>query len=385
MGSNKNFKERHGGRRPGKIDASLDAMLQSVEWGEYKLGDLFEVKSNPQLDKNNFSFSEYGEYPYFTRTIYNNGILGNVDYLDEEHKIAGECIAVGMLSMQFFYMQKDFYAGQFTKRFIPKDFVLNPCRAQFINSLLNKYSELFKSVLVRDFENKFINSNILLPVKNGSIDFEFMETFIAELEAYLTAAGLKDYELTAEEEEALEKLQTVEWKEYKLTDIFEVKNTKNILAKDIIPNSGDVPYLCASASNNSVNSYVTYKTELLDKGNCIFIGGKTFVVSYQEKDFYSNDSHNLALYVKSNDVIYKNLQLYLVTCVRKSLGHKYSWGDSISKSKIKNDVIILPDISFEEYKADIKCFISAIQKLVIKDVVAYSDRKIAATKQAASK
>ena len=233
---------------------------------------------------------------------------------------------------------------------------------------------------------------IQLPKKDGEIYFSLMDELIAELEAqriaeleaYLTAAGLKDCELTAEEEEALEKLQTVEWKEYKLTDIFEVKNTKNILAKDIIPNSGDVPYLCASASNNSVSSYVTYKTELLDKGNCIFIGGKTFVVSYQEKDFYSNDSHNLALYLKSNDGIYKNLQLYLVTCVRKSLGHKYSWGDSISKSKIKNDVIILPDISFEEYKAYIKCFISAIQKLVIKDVVAYSDRKIAATKQAAT-
>ena len=157
MGSKQYFEKQYGGRKPGKIDASLDAMLQSVEWGEYKLGDLFEVKSNPQLDKSNFTFSEYGKYPYFTRTIYNNGILGNVDYLDEEHKIQGECIAVGMLSMQFFYMQKDFYAGQFTKRLIPKDFVLNPRRAQFINSLLNKYSELFKSVLVRDFENKFIN------------------------------------------------------------------------------------------------------------------------------------------------------------------------------------------------------------------------------------
>ena len=94
MGSKQYFEKQYGGRKPGKIDASLDAMLQSVEWGEYKLGDLFEVKSNPQLDKSNFTFSEYGKYPYFTRTIYNNGILGNVDYLDEEHKIQGECIAV---------------------------------------------------------------------------------------------------------------------------------------------------------------------------------------------------------------------------------------------------------------------------------------------------
>ena len=231
-------------------------MLQSVEWGEYKLGDLFEVKSNPQLDKSNFTFSEYGKYPYFTRTIYNNGILGNVDYLDEEHKIQGECIAVGMLSMQFFYMQKDFYAGQFTKRLIPKDFVLNPRRAQFINSLLNKYSELFKSVLVRDFENKFINSNIQLPVKNGSIDFEFMETFIAELEAqriaeleaYLTAAGLKDYELTAEEEEALNKLETVEWNEYNLKALYGSSTRgKRLKSSDRIP--GNLPFVTAGEAD----------------------------------------------------------------------------------------------------------------------------------------
>lgn len=36
----------------------------------------------------------------------------------------------------------------------------------------------------------------------------------------------------------------------------------------------------------------------MDKGNCIFIGGKTFVVTYQEKDFFSNDSHNLTLRLK---------------------------------------------------------------------------------------
>ena len=241
-------------------------MLQSVEWGEYKLGDLFEVKSNPQLDKSNFTFSEYGKYPYFTRTIYNNGILGNVDYFDEEHKIQGECIAVGMLSMQFFYMQKDFYAGQFTKRLIPKDFVLNPRRAQFINSLLNKYSELFKSVLVRDFENKFINSNIQLPVKNGSIDFEFMETFIAdleaqriaELEAYLTAAGLKDYELTAEEEEALRKFNDKEiiFNGICFKNVFnKIVQGRRLKKEDQQP--GEIPFVMSGVTNNGVANYIS--------------------------------------------------------------------------------------------------------------------------------
>ena len=103
----------------GKVKTSLNKKLESVEWGEYRLGDLFEIRGNPQLNKDSFKFNENAEFPYFTRTAFNNGILGYVEYLDDEHKIEGNCLAVGMIAMQFFYMQKDFYAGQFTKRAIP--------------------------------------------------------------------------------------------------------------------------------------------------------------------------------------------------------------------------------------------------------------------------
>ena len=187
------------------------------------------------------------------------------------------------------------------------------------------------------------------------------------------------------ESEALAHFNELKWKEFNLIDIFDVKNTHNILSNEIKKDSGNVPYLCASSVNNGVSSYISYKEELVEKGNCIFIGGKTFVVSYQEKDFFSNDSHNLALYVKDLQPTKLN-QLYLATCVYKGLSHKYTWGDSISGAKIKSDKIMLPiasdgspDYSFME------TFISAVQKLVIKDVVLYADKKIAATKQAVHK
>ena len=60
-------------------------------------------------------------------------------------------------------------------------------------------------------------------------------------------------------------------------EIFDIKNTHNILSSEIVAESGTTPYLCASAENNGVSSYISYKNELLEKGNCIFIGGKTFV------------------------------------------------------------------------------------------------------------
>ena len=299
---------------------------------------MFEIKGNPQLNKDSFTFSENGKYPYFTRTVFNNGIAGYVDYLNEENKIAGNCLAVGMIGMQFFYMENDFYAGQFTKRAIPKSFLLTQRIAHYFITLLNKNQLVYQNVLVRDFEQVFNNTKIQLPIKHGEIDFTIMEEFIAELEAqriaeleaYLSAAGLKDFELTLEEEQVLSNFAMMEFESFKVVDVFQVKNSGNILSRDIVENSGQTPYLCASSENNAVSSYISFNEALIDKGNCVFIGGKTFVVSYQEKDFYSNDSHNLILYLRNENQRNKLNHLFLATCVDKGLGHKYSWGNSIS-------------------------------------------------------
>lgn len=233
-----------------------------------------------------------------------------------------------------------------------------------------------------------LDFKIKLPIKDGKIDFEFMESFIAELEAeriaeleaYLTVTGLKDYTLTEAEQNALDDFNNLKFEEFNVVDIFNVKNSKSILSRDISENSGNTPYLCASAENNAVSSYISYNESYLDKGNCIFIGGKTFIVTYQEKDFYSNDSHNLILHLKNERERSKQNQLYLATCISKSLGYKYSWGDSISKSKIQTDKVSLPCANKQPNYTVMKTFISAIHKIVIKDVVLYADKKIAASK-----
>ncbi|MFW5614706.1 MAG: restriction endonuclease subunit S, partial [Campylobacter hyointestinalis] len=154
--------------------------LNSRIWQEFKIGDLFLVKNNPQLNKSSFNFSKNGEYPYFTRTVFNNGILSYVDYLDEEHKIKGNSIAVGMIAMKFFYMKQDFYAGQFTKTIYPKFDNFNDKIAKYFISIFNKNSPLYlKNFVVKDFEKDFTNTTIKLPItKNGEIDFDFMENFI---------------------------------------------------------------------------------------------------------------------------------------------------------------------------------------------------------------
>ena len=270
---------------------------------------------------------------------------------------------------------------------------LSKFSSMFITTAIHKSSYAGQFDYSRNFYAKDADDlNISLPTKNGEIDFEFMESFMAELEAerigeleaYLSATRLKDYALTDEEQQVLDDFENVKFEEFNVVDLFDVKNSGNILSRDIIENSGVTPYLCASAENNGVSSYISYDEKYLDKGNCVFIGGKTFVVTYQEKDFYSNDSHNLVLSLKNEEEKSKLNQLYLVTCVNKSLKHKYSWGDSISNRKIQTDKVSLPTQNNQPNYAIMEIFISAIQKLVIKEVVLYADRKIKETREVIS-
>lgn len=391
MGSIKFIKERKKrGRKPKKINASLDEKLQKVQWGEYRIGELFEVSTSKGYDagKMNFVSKSRNRFEFIGRTKDNYGVQGFVEKLNTSPNNA-ETISVSQVGAVHAQIRKNkWYSSQ-------NIFVLNPIYKELINLLvataidkiLVNYGGYSSYPTLQTLKEHVIQ----LPTKNGEIDFEFMESFVAELNAqrvaelnaYLTITGLKDYELTEEEKNLLENIDNIEYKELKIIDVFQVKNAGNILAREVELNSGDTPYLCASAENNSISSYINYNRILKDEGNCIFIGGKTFVVSYQEKDFYSNDSHNLALYLLDNEQRVKDIQLFLSSCVKKSLGHKYSWGDSISNKKIQKDLILVP---MKDGKIDydiMKKIHRIIEKIVIKDVVLWADKKIEATKQVA--
>ena len=392
MGSVQSFETPKSWRGwPGKIDTPLNKKLSEVKWGEYRLGDLFEIQNTLSFNADRLTFGS--DYDYITRTSLNQGILQETGFVNKENINEAGTWSLGLLQMDFFYRRKPWYAGQFIRKIIPK-FEVTESSVLFFTTLLNKQKPKLLSVLVRDVDKTFLNIVIRIPVlENGKIDFDFISSFIAELEAerikeleaYLTVAGLKNYELTDEEHKALEDYNSLSFKNYSVPKLFEIKNTGNILSKDIVKNSGEYPYLCASADNNAVSTYISYDKKYMDKGNCIFIGGKTFVVTYQEKDFFSNDSHNLTLRLKDELKRCKDIQLYMATCINKSLGHRYSWGDSISNKKIKNDVISLPSLGeFIDYDS-MPILISAIKKLIISDVVLFANQKIEAVKEIVNK
>ena len=242
---------------------------------------------------------------------------------------------------------------------------------------------------------------LLLPATtSGDIDFAYMESRIREMEesriremdAYLQVSGFENCELTEEEQKAISLMDNgkVQFKPFYVTDdahkgrsngVFTVKNSHNILQSSITPNSGKTPYVTAGEGNNSISTYISYDKTQIEKGNAIMIGGKTMVITYQSEDFFSNDSHNLVLYVKNPLLTNELIQLFLVASLNRSLKPIYSWGDSISSKKIKKDILNLPvtpsgDIDYHFMET----YIRAIEKLTIQRVIDWRAKEISAAK-----
>lgn len=376
----------------GKVNALLNEKLQKVEWGNFKLADLFSIHNT--LSFNTDSLTAGNDYDYVTRTSQNQGVLQQTGFVNNENINTAGNWSLGLLQMDFFYRNKPWYAGQFVRKIVPK-IRLPKNSIGFFTSVLNKQKQKLLSVLVRDVDELFLSSKIQLPSNKGKIDFDFIEDFIAELEAerimklenYLVATGLKDYKLTKEEENVLDEYKNIEWGEFKLEVLFEKIKTRKLPFKaDELPKEmiGEytLPCLTSSFKNQGLNYFVPEDGATILK-NVISIPSNSDVYrAYFQSNEFTVLSDAYAIRWIFNDVKLSPKQyLFAVPCINKVTNLSiYSYKNKLGGwNVVKNKFIQLP---VKENKPDyefMETLISAIQKLVVKDVVLYADRKTEAT------
>lgn len=71
----------------------------------------------------------------------------------------------------------------------------------------------------------------------------------------------------------------------------------------------------------------------------------------------------------------------LIASIAKVIKCKYSYNNKATKIELKNSIIHLLTHNNQPHYELMETLISAIQKLVIRDVVEYADRRIEATRQ----
>jgi hypothetical protein len=224
-------------------------------------------------------------------------------------------------------------------------------------------------------------AKIHLPIKNGQIDFAFMESFIAELEAermaeleaYLLATGLSDTTLTAEEEGALEAFESVGWGRFNLEKLFG-KSTRGKRLKSDDRISGDLPFVTAGETDEGISAFISNEVTVFQKNTAtIDMFGSAKYRNYQ----YGCDDH---IAVVHTEKVPKLASIFVTTAIHKSAHTgKFDYGRNFYAKDADELNIHLPVKNGKPDFGFMESLISAIQKLVIKDVVLYADRKIAAT------
>lgn len=333
-----------------------------------------------------------GNINFIGATSLNNGLTALIANSSNLHPAGTITVTYNGSVGEAFYQTAPFWASDDVNVLYPK-FPINEFVALFFLAPIIKKGKSY-GYSYKWTKEKMEADEIFLPVdKKRQIDFAFIEERVRELEeervreleAYLQEAGFENCILSKEEKKALQEIErgTKKMQRFEVVKKFNVSNSHNILKSDVIFGSGTTPYVTASEGNNSIVSYISYDTEMIEKGNSIMIGGKTLVITYQPCDFFSNDSHNLVLTIKDVAGRNESAQLFMVAALYKTLGPKYSWGDSISKAKINSDVVYLPvtsDGNNVDYDFMATC-ITAIKKQCIAKLKQEINRERAAYKQ----
>ncbi|RVZ52419.1 restriction endonuclease subunit S [Helicobacter pylori] len=387
----------------------LSSQLNAIKWGEFKLGDLFEIEKTLSFNKD--ALTQGQDYDYITRTSQNQGVLQTTGFVNKENLNPPFTWSLGLLQMDFFYRKKSWYAGQFMRKITPKAEIENKINlriAHYFTTLLNALKRPLLSVLVRDIDKTFREQKIQLPLKPTAnaqtledIDFHFMETFIAELEqcrlaelqAYLKATGLENTTLSNDEENALNVFNNsmgyntpcgLTWQSFRLGDLFEIRPTKayNLTNSHLFDSNAKNPVVTNSSLNNGISGYSSL--EPTEKGNQITYSDTTTSegIFYQKRPFIGY-SHVQGLYpLKYHEFWNEKTLLYIVVAFKKVACGRFDYGNKFNRKIASEMSILLPtnphggiDFNF------MHTLINALMKQTIQGVVQYSSAKIQATKE----
>lgn len=320
-------------------------MIDTRSWKKFHLYDdcMFKIDMGTKLDKAKMK-ELHPSINFIGRANANNGITSFADRIDgiEPYPAGYMTLSLGGEYLGSCFIQpKPFYTSQNVIVLIPNKNMTDYVK-QFISTVIFRTSRLKYKAFIDEL-NRHIKTDfeILLPVDSiGQPNWDYMNSY---MKSVITESE-KNLHLLQDVKGTKHFLETSKWGVFSCKELFDCKNTGNILARDVEDGSGETPYVTASAYNNGVVGYIDASKYEIIKGHCILVGGKTFTITYQKDDFVSNDSHNFVIRVREyevSDLVY----LYLVSTIYSYFGQKYSWDDAVTKPKFLEESIPLPQTS----------------------------------------
>ncbi|MDC9722720.1 MAG: restriction endonuclease subunit S [Urechidicola sp.] len=352
--------------------------MQNVEWGEYKLGDLFKINPTKYYRlKNEEIISTDGSVPLISNSSTDNGVMGFSKLKPTNLGNTLTCSDTTMGAETMFYQEKGFIGYSHIQHLVPKFKPFN----KLIASAIISASRITTSKKY-DYGNKFNRvamnkTKIQLPVKNGKIDFDFIQSFVAEieneriqkLENYISEISLSDYQLTKQEIQVLENYKNLSWNIFNLENLFG-KSTRGRRLKSADRITGTLPFITAGETDEGLSAFI---------GNDITVfSANTITIdmfgSAKYRNFkYGGDDH---IAVVHTDKLPKYASVFVTSAIHKSsYNGQFNYGRNFYAKDADTLNISLPAKDNKPDYETMETVISAIHKFVIKDVVLYVEKK----------
>ncbi len=361
------------------MNASLNEKLRTVKWGEFKYKEVFnKIEQGRRLKKDD---QIEGTIPFVMSGTTNAGV---VNYISNPVALFPKNAITIDIFGNTFYRDYAFGAGDDTGVYWNNEIVYSSNAMLFFavamqKSMIGKFSYGKK---LRSSQSE--NFTMRLPITiDGKIDFDFMESFIAELEeervaelsAYLTVSGLDNYELSSEEENALKNYKSLKWDAYNLEKLFG-KSTRGKRLKGDDRIAGTLPFVTAGEASEGISAYISNNVEVFEKNTTtIDMFGSAKYRNYR----YGADDHVAVVHTES---VPMKASIFLTSAIHKAAHTgKFDYGHNFYAKDADALDIMLPTKDGEPDFDSMATLISAVQKLVIKDVVIYADRKIEKIKE----
>lgn len=229
-------------------------------------------------------------------------------------------------------------------------------------------------------------NSISLPIdKDGNIDFEFIDNFVRELErarlreleAYLVATGLNNYELTATDKAALNNFRNLNWAEFNVKKLFgDSTRGKRLKSEDRIP--GSLPFVTAGEAETGVSAFIGNNVTIFSKNTTtIDMFGSAKYRNYE----YGADDHVAVVHTENLE---QHAAIFVTSaCHKAAHTGKFDYGHNFYAKDADELNIMLPvcaDGKTPDFSA-MEQIVAAVQKIVIADVAKYTARNLEATQQ----
>lgn len=314
--------------------------IDTSGWKEFRIGDLFEAC----LSKDDIQPKDFveGKIPLVSSGKENNGIIAFVE--DKKARLwEANTLTIDMFG-KVFYQENPYFAVSHGRVniLLPKISMTKGC-LQFMGCAIEKVTLQKYAFNEMCTGTKVLKDNIKLPAApDGAPDWAYMESYMEKLETKVADSLTL---LQAAKDAEKKKVDTREWGEFHLYDIFSISMGNKFDRSKMCEVDEGINFVGRSALTNGVACAVTSVEDR--KGNTvqpypagditIALGGSIGAAFVQDKEFYT--SQNVCVLHTDDHSITERAKWFVAASITASCGNYEAFTDELNRH-IRTDFII---------------------------------------------